>query len=72
MVRDSWFVIRGRTIINHMKRNIKKGEAGNKWLFLIIACGVLIGLVIFRISGYQQEKKSWLPGLARPCGKRRP
>ena len=41
------------------------GEAGNKWLFLVIVCGVLIGLVIFRIFGYQREKKELVTRLSQ-------
>ncbi len=40
-----------------MNRDIKKGEAGNKWLLLVVSCGILAGLAIFRLSAEQRQKK---------------
>lgn len=44
-------------MIGLMNRDIKKGEAGNKWLLLVVACGILAGLAIFRLSAEQRQRK---------------
>ena len=62
---------RWKTMVGLMNSDIKKGEAANssgnrrpdyglaanKWMFLVIICGVLVGLGIFRLSAQQGEKK---------------
>jgi len=48
---------RGQAANSSGNRRPDYGLAANKWLFLVIICGILAGLGIFRLSAQQGEKK---------------